>query len=181
MQVSNYGFRCRSTEKSRNLCFCFLNEEAIDKLWKRAKAKGLTYSKIAPIIELRFSRKCSPNTVQGLIKRGEGGEALEKQVRLVLEKFLSPPESVDDGPTKSVVPQRDRLVDAADNISLEEWRRRAIFAEEKLEQFRANVRSAANISEAPLPAPTFSYKQRLSAEQAIAKQQGDADDSARKK
>lgn len=129
-------------------------DESIESLWLRAKNRGLTYKKVAPMIAERFCRKCSPNTVQGLIKRGEGGETLERHVRLVLEDFLEQPDSVVIRTTKSVDSPVELHDVKEEYLTIEEWKRRAKKAESDLHSLRSGLKSLLELSnQQPPPGP----------------------------
>lgn len=88
-----------------------------------------------------------------------------------LEGKFQPEKAFD---SNSVKPPVDRLVDAPDDKT--DWKRRAILAEDRLEQLQANIRAALSISTAP-PAP-LSSTAPLSEAQAIVKASGAAYDAA---
>ncbi len=97
----------------------------------------------------------SPAAINGLELRGEGSQRLKDK----LAELLLPAEvtvAVNITGSESVISRGDRLVDALDNITLEQWRQRAIFYEERLNQLQSNLRSALQLSDVPPPA--FSSK-----------------------
>ena len=111
--------------------------------WKAAREQaGLTLAQMATQSGYGIS------AINKLELKNEGSERLRKSVLEVLAAVKN---------TRCVIyPTEDsaksgvaRLIDQPDLVTPEQWKLRAIQAEEKLEQLQANVRAALRISEAP--------------------------------
>lgn len=86
----------------------------------------------------------------------KGDDLLEETIRIKLKEILGRTDSVIPGRPDSAISGFDRLVDKPDNLTVEQWRRKAIFYQERLEQLQANLRSALSLSEVSMP--VFSSK-----------------------
>lgn len=113
--------------------------------WKALREQaGLTLAQLAE------KSGYSTGTINGLELHGEGSRRLKEKLRSI----LLPPENKDSvkyGRSESVESGVARLVDKPDNLSLEQWKLRAIRAEEKLEHLQATLRGALALSTTPPP------------------------------
>ena len=104
---------------------------------------GLTQRELAAIV------KYGEGTISDLVTKDKGGQRLKRAVLDVLKKrpgssrseVYPTPQSEESGVAK--------FVDRPDNVTLEQWKLRAIQSEEKLAQVQANLRAALSLSEAP--------------------------------
>lgn len=122
----------------------------LKELWDEAKARGLTFAKAAELLRARGYGSWGTSTVRDCVM-GHGKEMRANLLRRTLIEFLGKTESAKDGRAESADSGVGKPVDRPDNLTLEQWRRRAIFAEEKLQQLQANLRAALSLSEAPMP------------------------------
>lgn len=108
-------------------------ELELKELWAEGKKRDLTLNKAAELLKIKGWGNWGTNTIKSAVD-GTGGELREIVLRIVLKEFLGIADSVNDGPAESAHPGIAKLQDRGDGINLEEWKRRAIIAEDRLKQ-----------------------------------------------
>ena len=118
----------------------------------------------------------SPSVISALVANTTGkhapGRKFKKAALEYLQRKIRSSESGIGDRSASEVSGVDQFVDRADDLTLEQWKHRAIFLEDRLKQLQANMRSALQLSEVPIP--KVSSGKRLSEDQAILKRAGDS-------
>lgn len=111
-------------------------------LWETAKKRKLTLDQAVEMLEQKGYGKWGINTVKAAVE-GKSKELRENVLRIVLKEFLGFADSAIDRPAESAQSGVAGFQDRRESEPVEQWRQRAIIAEERLKQI-------AGIATAPI-------------------------------
>jgi hypothetical protein len=124
-------------------------------LWEQVQKvdRDATYKVLAKRMEAKFFRTFSPNNLGQLIQGSAKSDSpdTKNQIRIVLGEWFSKSESAILPTAESAQSEVEGFRDRGDGVTLEQWKQRAIIAEERLKQI-------AGIATAPINPGRDSYR-----------------------
>lgn len=105
-------------------------------LWAAGKERGLVLKSAVDLLKEKGWGTWGTNTIKSAVD-GNGGELREIVLRKVLKEYLGLTDSVKDGRSESAQPRVAKMAVVADDLTHEQWKRKAIQLEERLSQIQA--------------------------------------------